>query len=72
VPFFSYGGTALITELAAVGLLYNIATTEPLARRLASGIRAHGLPYAMETRAPVRMTLEPILEAQFVESRTTE
>jgi cell division protein FtsW len=25
LPFFSYGGTALITELAGVGLLYNIA-----------------------------------------------
>ena len=25
LPFFSYGGTALITEMAAVGLVYNIA-----------------------------------------------
>ncbi|MGC2167861.1 MAG: putative peptidoglycan glycosyltransferase FtsW, partial [Acidimicrobiales bacterium] len=25
LPFFSYGGTALITELAAIGVLYNIA-----------------------------------------------
>lgn len=25
LPFFSYGGTALISEMAAVGLLYNIA-----------------------------------------------
>lgn len=25
LPFFSYGGTALITELAAIGLVYNVA-----------------------------------------------
>jgi cell division protein FtsW len=31
LPFFSYGGTALITELTAVGLLYNIAHVAPRA-----------------------------------------
>jgi cell division protein FtsW len=38
LPFFSYGGTALITELAAVGLLYNIAHDRSRSTSLTIGV----------------------------------
>jgi cell division protein FtsW len=57
LPFFSYGGTALITELAAVGLLYNIAHDRSRSHdvSLQEFVRTD-FRNAMETRAPVRMT----------------
>jgi len=41
LPFFSYGGTALITELAAVGLLYNVAHDRSRSGDLAIGAPHH-------------------------------
>ncbi len=50
LPFFSYGGTALITELAAVGLLYNIANDRSRSGDLSIGSG----PRSSARAAPVR------------------
>ncbi len=52
LPFFSYGGTALITELAAVGLMYNIAHDRSRSPRL---IIAASEPGFVGTPAPARV-----------------
>ncbi len=51
LPFFSYGGTALITELAAVGLLYNIAHDRSRSKHLDIGAMVPGF---IAVAAPVR------------------
>src|SRR5487761_2394403 len=51
LPFFSYGGTALITELAAVGLLYNIAHDRSRSAHLVIGAMEPGF---IAVAAPVR------------------
>jgi len=42
LPFFSYGGTALITNLAAIGVLLNISRNLPRHRDAASRTRRSG------------------------------
>jgi cell division protein FtsW len=58
LPFFSYGGTALITELAAVGLLYNIAHVTSRTKDLSIGapMRSRALAPARRAERPVRHT----------------
>ena len=52
LPFFSYGGTALITELAAVGLLYNIAHDRSRSSHLVIGASEPSFVGAAPARAP--------------------
>lgn len=70
LPFFSYGGTALITELAAVGLVYNIA--HDTSRSNNAMIREHrALPTRVvttrrsETRAAPRQRVDHNVRREF-------
>jgi len=55
LPFFSYGGTALITELAAVGLLYNIAHDRSRSKHLVIGDSVPGFIAVAAPARPSRM-----------------
>lgn len=52
LPFFSYGGTALITELAAVGVLYNIAHDRSRSSDLSIPARVRVVSPRPASRAP--------------------
>jgi cell division protein FtsW len=54
LPFFSYGGTALITELAAIGLLYNIAHDRSRSAHLVIGAVEPGFIAAPAPKRPSR------------------
>ncbi|HEY5302515.1 MAG TPA: putative peptidoglycan glycosyltransferase FtsW [Acidimicrobiales bacterium] len=57
LPFFSYGGTALITELAAVGLLYNIAHDRSRSAHL---VITASEPSFIAVAAPARSSRPPV------------
>lgn len=58
LPFFSYGGTALISELIAVGLLYNIAHDRSRSGDIT--IREHRLTSFRETLERVARSRVPV------------